>query len=178
MSSITLNKVEKLELYNQIVEQYGWNSFYWSHWCVELVSLWTKNEFDEVKRESNRIYQRKKRLKARVEEFVKNGKPYFITFTIDPKKDILSVNGYIRVLRDKILKNCSYVFNEDYGGKFGRLHFHCIVKNDIDCMYWFEHYGAFKREPIYYNLSKLSNYMMKLTNHAFKKGCGRIVFSR
>lgn len=77
--------------------------------------------------------------------------------------------------------NCSYVGNKDFGGRFGREHYHCIVAREkVDYNDWFK-YGAINFKKIRdfeKDITKLAPYIDKLANHSTKVQSGSILYSR
>lgn len=127
---------------------------------------------------NNSYYQKTKRLKNRIEKLFSYDNLFFVTFTFDDKKlrkkDLSKyTQPYLRKKVTLWLKDNSidYVGNIDFGGKKGRLHFHCIVASDklrIDRKSWL--YGALNVKRIVTKQSgSLSIYLNKLCSHALKE---------
>lgn len=117
------------------------------------------------------ISQRKWRLKLRIDYMIQNYDSMFVTFTFD-EKAINNSFDYLRKSITRLLKqmNCYYVGNVDYGGEYGRLHFHFIIASD-DYEFIKNNYKfgiVFIEYITYRNSYKLTNYVDKLTNHATK----------
>lgn len=134
-------------------------------------------------------YQKTKRLKKRINRLFKNDNLFFLTFTFDDKKlkkkDIsFYKQSTLRKYVTRWLKDYSfdYVGNIDYGGKNGRLHFHCVValKTDkVNHKTW--NYGALNFERIITKDStKLSLYVNKLCSHALKEStkCQYLIYPK
>lgn len=130
-------------------------------------------------RESYR--QKTIRLKKRIKKIFKNENLFFLTFTFDNKKfkkDFeLVKHETLRKYVTRWLKNycIDYVGNVDFGGKNGRIHFHCVValkEEKVNHKTWL--YGALNFEKIYFKDDKsLALYVNKLSAHALKESTKR-----
>lgn len=131
----------------------------------------------EIKTRLDTIKQRKKRLRRRLNVlFDKEDVLYFLTLTFSDEY----INDYVKEInkfKRKLKKdNIKYIINEDFGGQFGRVHFHCIINKRIKVLnYWI--CGGFKNIKIKKNnvsLYKISDYLNKLVNHGLKESNKRI----
>ena len=133
-----------------------------------------------------RLYEnyrkRNQRLRKRISNIIECDS-LFLTFTFTD--DVLAKTNqdtrqqYVRRFLKSISEN--YVANIDFGGKFGREHFHavCIVSEKVDYTSW--KYGALNGERVRKNSSPLAlaKYVNKLVYHATKETTAqRIIFSR
>jgi len=142
------------------------------------------SKLDCAKRLVESRYKRRKRIEKHCKTLVNSGCALFVTLTFTDK----TLNDTTREQRRRIIQrylkdNCShYVANVDYGGRYGREHYHAIVSNDIN-LNDYHKYGAIKVQHIRKSeesLEKLSKYISKLTNHALKQDSldTRLIFSR
>lgn len=131
----------------------------------------------EVKRQFETVRKRKQRLRIRLTKlFEEEESLYFLTLTFSDefvnRSDDL-INKFKRQLKKE---NIKFIINEDFGGQFGRVHFHCILNRRIKVLqYW--NYGGFKNIKIKKSnnsLIKLPDYFNKLTNHTLKESNKRI----
>lgn len=147
----------------------------------EVLDLWYNSLADrfgfisilEAIRVNNARSHRVCRLKNRVESII--SKPsLFLTLTFT--NDCLSSTSDITRRRyvTRFLKSISnnYVANIDYGKRNHREHYHAVVECEkVDHKLW--KYGAINFERITYedvsDVTKLSKYVAKLTNHAIKE---------
>lgn len=105
---------------------------------------------------------------------------YFLTFTINEKNycdyicDPKCFLNYTNNSFLRLLPNAKYVYNLDYGSQFQRMHIHCVLGLDFqidysklnDCSYKIGNIDCIRC----YNENShcLTNYINKLSNHAFK----------
>lgn len=139
-------------------------------------------DWKEAGRIAKADYKRTNRLKHRVERMIKDGECVFATLTFTD--DVLSKTS--KETRRKYVtlylksQQAQYVGNIDYGGKYGREHYHALVKGRINPLEW--QYGALNVEKVRDTSKpvKLAKYVNKLTNHAIKDTCKRnaIIYSR
>lgn len=151
-------------------------------------------------------YKRYKRVTDKVRDAVLSGTAYFVTLTF--RDDVLAttteetrrrlVTRYLGVI------SVSYIGNIDYGGEYGREHYHAIVDplpfclaswkngrreyvNVPDLREWIEKYGFVTIEKIgstEKDNKKVAKYTAKLSRHALKKSTEqggkppRLIFSR
>lgn len=139
----------------------------------------------------NAYYHRLRRCRAYIEYMFMNGKCFFLTLTFN--NDVLqrtSEQTRRRYIQRYLNKHFDYyVANIDYGKKNEREHYHAtvclkncnnnlieIIKNSYDL-------GFSYFEAIKFNINdrtKVSKYMNKLTNHAFKDTAvsKRLIYSK
>ena len=136
--------------------------------------------------EGMRLYEnyrkRNQRLRKRISNIIECDS-LFLTFTFTDevlaKTNQDTRQQYVRRFLKSISKN--YVANIDFGGKFGREHFHavCIVSEKVDYTSW--KYGALNGERVRKNSSPLAlaKYVNKLVYHATKETTAqRLIFSK
>lgn len=124
---------------------------------------------------ANRAYRVGKRIKAMLEK----GDVLFLTLTLDSealfegeKQCVAWVKQFAELFTD-------YVFNTDFGGNTGRLHFHGCVPAERIITYDDWPFGFFKVEKVNAgNYSRLKTYIAKLSNHASKEGAKQIIYKR
>lgn len=146
--------------------------------CYELG--YTQEQINEAIKLNNAYYQRRKRIKNRinqmVEQVILDKKNYmlFLTFTLNEDHVDMKLKT-LRVYLQRLLNNTclNYVANLDYGSLRGRLHFHAVVL--VDKAYeWFELWkerGYVKIEHIEiseHSVNKVSKYVAKLSAHGLK----------
>lgn len=158
---------------NELIEHYFW-----------IMELSENNDVDID--EGMRLYEnyrkRNARLRKRISKIIRCDS-LFLTFTFRP--DVLETTSqdtrqqYVRKFLKTISSN--YVANIDFGGKFGREHYHavCIVSGKVDYTKW--NYGALNGVRVRKGSSPLAiaKYVNKLTYHATKETTTqKIIFSR
>lgn len=134
-------------------------------------------------------YHKTKRLKNRINRILENDNIFFLTFTFDDKKlKKKDISKYpvktLRLYLTRWLKQYTidYVGNIDFGGKNGRLHFHCVVAlkaEKVNHKTWL--YGAINFERIINKDStKISLYVNKLCSHALKEStkCQYLIYPK
>ena len=128
--------------------------------------------------------KRKLRVKKKIADIVFNKEAVFLTLTFND--DVLenttssTRRQYVRRYLNRV--SGVYVANIDYGGRFGREHYHAVVNKSVDLAFWHK-YGGIKAERVRDkgdDLERVSRYVSKLTNHALKnKGDQvRLIYSR
>ena len=124
------------------------------------------------------------RLKNRIAKILTNGACLFLTLTFtndtlentSPKTRRIYVRNYLKSF------NAPYVGNIDFGKRNGREHYHAVIGIDkVDYSKWT--YGAINGIKIRNetdDLTRISKYIAKLTNHAIKETTKRsvIIYSR
>lgn len=86
-----------------------------------------------------------------------------------------------RVYVTRYLKSqyTNYIANIDFGGKFGREHYHCIIGSDhVSLPDWFTKYGIINVEYIKTGSRKIAQYINKLCYHTTKVENGYLIYSR
>lgn len=153
----------------------------------EHANYFSKNfpvEWKECGRISRSSYARTKRLKDRITSILNSGDCLFLTLTFTDKvlSETSSATRKAYVKRFLCSLDCTYVANIDYGKRNGREHYHAVVGIDnIDYHLW--SYGAINGLKIRNDtddITRISKYVSKLTNHAIKKTTKRnaIIYSR
>ena len=123
------------------------------------------------------------RINARVRALLKCPYVYFITFTIAPEYEDVPYHKVVRKIKETLRLSLSFIFNEDYGSKNGRLHFHGIVATHdiLDYTKYLEiyQYGAINIKPItVFNEKALKEYVLKQQLHMTKGTAQRIYKSK
>lgn len=150
---------------------------------------------------------RAKRLRHKIETWAKHGYVYFLTFTF---KDSILTNTSADTKRQyvrRFLKSQDFVFcaNQDFGGKFGREHYHAVIcsKEKLPGTLKKSKDGWYLDSPIFHRWNdkigfvnvqgpilmtdetkkdslKVSKYVSKCSNHALKETAQRssLVYSR
>lgn len=134
---------------------------------------------------SNRLLESKYRKYSRARKFVKRivdmGQSVFITLTFT--NDVLektSANTRRKYVA-RFLKEQApyYMANIDFSPDKDREHYHAVVSNRVDMNKW--SYGFVWVEKVRAkecDSDKVSRYITKLTSHAFKVDCSRLLYSR
>lgn len=127
-------------------------------------------------------YKRKQRIQSKIEQLVLDGMATFITLTFTDTV-LSSTNEITR--RRYVARWCKensdfYVANIDYGDEKHREHYHAVLRVG-DYTTW--NYGFMSIKPVRSknkDLTKVSKYVSKLTNHAIKKSgkLKRIIYSK
>lgn len=127
-------------------------------------------------------YKRKQRIQHKIEHMVLNGQASFITLTFTDTV-LTSTNEITR--RKYVARWCKenssfYVANIDYGDLKNREHYHAVLTAG-NYSKW--EYGFIKIKKVRADskdLTKVSKYVSKLTNHAIKKSgkLKRIIYSK
>lgn len=155
--------------------------------CKELWFYYNNNfpkEWKECSRISNANRLRVFRLKHRIADILLRGDCLFLTFTFT---DLKLSTTTAQTRKDKVKRfltdlDCPYVANIDFGKTNHREHYHAVVGIDrVDYKKW--HYGAINGLKIRNqteDLTRISKYIAKLTNHAIKETTKRsvIMYSR
>lgn len=142
-------------------------------------------EWKEAFRINQADYKRKKRLKARICEMIKEPCVFLtLTFTDDCLKSInletmrKYVRRYLKIFSD------TYIANIDFGELNERVHYHALAVNNgtFDFNDWKCGNVDFERvaDSDQLTATKLAQYVSKLTNHAIKETTKRscIIYSR
>ena len=117
-------------------------------------------------------YKKAQRVKKRITDLVLSNQAIFITLTftdevLENTNDKTRRRYVSRFLKD----NCiNYIANIDFGGQFGREHYHAVVDGSLNLQDWHK-FGAIHCERIHTNekdLNRVSKYIVKLTAHALK----------
>ena len=152
-----------------------------------IASYHNKNnpiEWKECKRISSAHRHRVSKLKGRISFILLSSDCLFLTLTFNDK---VLYNTCPQSRRDYVKKflnshDCEYVSNIDLGKKNHREHYHAVVGIDrIDYSQW--KHGAINGIKIRNDtddLTRISKYIAKLTNHAIKETTQRsvIMYSR
>lgn len=138
----------------------------------------------EAIRLNNAYYSRKRRLQKHISNLFSKGKCYFLTLTF--RDDVLASTSFNtrRQYVYRFLKSLSsnYVANVDYGSEYDREHYHAIIVCDYyhpgSWRYGFDFFEVCKSQVK--DTVKLSKYISKLTNHAYKESARRfsIIYSK
>lgn len=121
------------------------------------------------------------KVKEKIAELVLNNNAIFLTLTF--RDDVLESTSPETRRRyvARFLKSVSgqYAANIDFSPEINREHYHAVITKRIDLNTW--RYGfAFAEKVRCHNsdLSRVSKYISKLTNHALKIGATRLIYSR
>lgn len=113
---------------------------------------------------------------------VSNGiQPVFITLTFRP--DVLAQTSpqTRRKYVERYLKQETdfYVANVDYSPKKHREHYHAVVSNRCNLKKWKYGFSYAERVRCHdFDVKRVSQYVVKLTSHAFKTDNTRLIYSR
>lgn len=159
-------------------------------YCIKDIydrfSQLTDSEIKEYRRVNTNHRRRKERFFIKIYGLFKHFDCYFITLTF--ADDVLEKTSKktIRKYVTRYLKACSdlYLGNIDYGKENGREHYHAIVatnKSKYELPIW--SHGFYLILPCKNNQTSiycLTNYVLKLTNHALKTSTKqeRIIYPR
>lgn len=121
------------------------------------------------------------RVRKRVARIIDQEHSYFITFTLDNKHLALKERTHIKKITDTLASGSviDYLVNNDFGDKNNRLHYHGVAcfncQLDYTKLQEIYQYGALQIDKIYNkDLKSISEYILKLTNHAVKKTTAKI----
>lgn len=144
-------------------------------------------EFLESVKINNANYKRVQRLRYRVSDMLLNGACLFLTLTFNDDTLANTSEKERRVAVSRFLKqyHCSYVANIDFGANNHREHYHALINTDrVKYSDWHK-YGSIKGEKVQNrnikeDMTKLSKYICKLSNHAIKETTRRssLMYSR
>lgn len=178
-----INKIDKLTYLNAkegIITDYKVEEEYFA-----LLNEYDYKDIHEARKINKATYSRVKRLKEKIESYLKNGCCIWCTLTF--RDDVLaSTNSYTRkqYVR-RFLKQYSdyYIANIDYGEEHEREHYHAIIICDhMKKGSWSFGFDKYKKVRATQKTSpvKLSKYISKLTNHAIKESTHAcyIIYSR
>lgn len=158
---------------------------------IDIETYCKDNGLTDVLKECFRInhaeYERTRRLKERVAKMLLSGSCIFLTltFTDDTLNNTTLKQRRVAVTRFLKQYGCMYVANIDYGAKNKREHYHALINCDnVDFASW-RKYGNINAErvrikDINKDMTKLSKYICKLSNHAIKETTQRssLLYSR
>lgn len=154
--------------YNQLIKEFG--HFEWR--LAETIN--------------HSKYKRVGRIKKRVKNIVLSGNAIFVTLTFTDSVLKATSDETRKKYIKRYLKENSliYVANKDFGATNGREHYHAIVSSPtkLNLSHW-NQYGAINVKRIRSSekdLTKVSKYVAKLTNHAIKETAlnQRLIYSR
>jgi len=127
-------------------------------------------------------YKRKQRIQDKIESIVLNGHGIFMTLTFtDEILDSTSEHTRRRYVARWCKENSSfYVANVDYGDKTNREHYHAVLEQGNFTPWKYGHISRKLVRSKSKDLTKVSKYVSKLTNHAIKKSgkLKRIIYSK
>jgi len=145
-----------------------------------------KEEYFECMKINHAEYERTRRLKERVRAMLSNGACVFLTLTFTDDTLAKTDEKQRRVAVVRFLKkyDCMYIANIDFGSRNHREHYHALI--NCDCIRprdW--KLGALNLERVRLkdletDMTKLSKYVAKLSNHAIKETArrGALIYSR
>ena len=149
----------------------------------DLLMQYKYDDIQEARKINKASYNRFKRLKDRILDFISKGRCIFATLTF--RDDVFSNTNFAtrRKYVSRYLKSISdyYIANVDFGSETEREHYHAIILKDFITDKW--EYGFTWFEIIRTNKfasKNLSNYVSKLTNHSIKETTKRyaLIYSR
>lgn len=183
--------------YNRYVEFRKFNFF--RHVCPDfdsderfqtsLSALFLYDD-DEIK-EASRVYKNKNsrcsRLKKRINKFYSRGYPFFLTLTFNDSTLDKNSDKSLRQMVSRFLSSldCFFIANQDFGGQFGRQHYHAFIVCETDSpdlsawskrgFYKLESFGSSDSDSV-----KVAKYIAKASNHALKETAlrSRCIYSR
>lgn len=169
----------------EIPEYFTYNNVnYYIKEIFDKFRTFSETEIKEYRRINTNHRRRRDRYFNKIYDLFQSFDCLFITLTFTD--DVLeSTNKQTRrKYVTRYLKSCSYLYlgNIDYGKENGREHYHAIItKEDKLPPKW--EYGYYLVLPCANNKTSidcLANYVLKLTNHALKKGTRqeRIIYPR
>lgn len=126
-------------------------------------------------------YRKYSRARKHIEDIVKSGNAIFITLTFTD--DVISKTSALtrrRYVSRYLSSQCDcYVANVDFSPKKHREHYHAVVDKRVDMSKWL--YGFVWTEVVRtqdQDCKRVARYVAKLTSHAFKIDCSRLLYSR
>lgn len=134
---------------------------------------------------SNRLleskYRKFSRARKHIEYIVNNYDCVFITLTFTD--DVLkktSADTRRKYVARFLKQQCNYyVGNIDYSPSKQREHYHAVVNGLVDMTQWQYGFCWVERVRKYASATdRVSHYITKLTSHAFKVDCSRLLYSR
>lgn len=164
-----LNYSDKLNDIKEYFNSIGKSELY--HECEKIVKA-TNN--------------RTTRLRKRIKDMILNNECVFLSLTFSPETLENTTAEERRLLVVRYLKSQSniYVANIDFGKENEREHYHALVSNtSLNYELWHK-YGAIKgiktANKRNCDITRLTRYINKLTNHAIKETCKRnhLIYSR
>lgn len=181
LNSGLCSKVKKLDklLYNLVANSKGCDiPFEEAMFCVD--NNCTINDVREARAINNANYNRVKRLKGRIEQYLTMGQCIWLTLTFTDEILAKTSQETRRRYVSRFLKSQSnsYIANIDYGKDTEREHYHAVVLCDyLDKSKWLYGFSYTERVKNHVNSpKKLSKYVSKLTNHAIKETTKRQVY--
>lgn len=195
-----LNKAKKASLYTYAINEFNNNGVLMhvlrhdngdnitlDDLMLDSIENGYKNVFLECLKINKASYERTNRLKKRISDMLLNGDCLFITLTFNDETLSTTTPKNRRVFVSRYLKqfNCKYVANIDFGSKNHREHYHAVINaSTIDFKSW-RKYGNInvervRNKDIEKDMTKLSKYICKLSNHAIKETTKRssLIYSR
>lgn len=120
------------------------------------------------------------KLRKRVSKIIDQPYSYFMTFTLTDKHLDLTPKTHVLKIKEALARASyiDYILNNDYGDQTDRLHYHCVCafsyQLDYNTIIEIYKYGAVNIKPVIRkSTSAISEYILKLTNHAKKKTTSR-----
>lgn len=181
-----INKIDKMTYLNAmdgVIQDYALDEQYF-----DLLNEYDYNDIKEARKINKASYQRIKRLKDKITQYI-NEKPCIwatLTFT-DEVLNTTSQDTRRKYVRRFLKQHCdSYIANIDYGvdEKYTqREHYHALmVVNRMNKGSWTYGWDKYKKVRVNQKSSpvRISKYISKLTNHAIKESTRQcfIVYSR
>ena len=127
-------------------------------------------------------YKRKQRIQSKIERLVLDGHSAFITLTFSDTVLNLTNEKTRRIYVARWCKENSdfYVANIDYGDLRHREHFHAVLRVGKYSNWKYGFMSKKKGGSKSRDLTKMSKYVSKLTNHAIKRSgqLKRIIYSK
>ena len=129
--------------------------------------------------------KRIQRIKRRIAKSIMSGTALFLTLTFTNDTLNQTTEQTRRKYVSRFLKENSsnYLANIDYGSINNREHYHAILSGELVNLSQWHKYGAINMKHIgksTKDLTKISKYVAKLTNHAIKETtkAPRLIYSR
>lgn len=149
-------------LRNEKISRIAWS-------CLTVYGDSWHEQSEEYQKLKMQRYRANKRIK---DIFTYNARVYFVTLTFsDEFLKNCSTKTLLRYAREFLQSHCNdYFANGDFGSQNGRFHVHAICGDPADLLSWKYGIVDFKRcKSSEQDKSRLSRYVMKLTNHAYKE---------
>lgn len=139
------------------------------------------NELDCSKRLLESKYRKYSRARKHIEYIVNNYDSVFITLTFtDEVLKKTSADTRRKYVARFLKEQCDfYVGNIDYSPLKDREHYHAVVSGLVNMSQWQYGFCWVERVRKYASATdRVSHYITKLTSHAFKVNCSRLLYSR
>ena len=178
-----INKIDKKTYLNSldgVIQDYSLDEQYF-----DLLNEYDYNDIKEARKINKASYQRIRRLKDRISQYIQEKPCIWATLTFT--EDVLnttSADTRRQYVRRFLKKHCdTYIANIDFGDEKEREHYHALMVVDkMKPGSWSFGWDKYKRVRVNQKSSpiRISKYISKLTNHAIKESTKQcfIVYSR